>query len=81
VAIVFHEADNCAPFPHRVIIRPPRQSKQFGKLVDLPEFRFAVCAECDHLIGRDVPDCDCDQRCHAQAEALELQSLTGYTGR
>jgi hypothetical protein len=56
--ILFHDGDNeHVPFPHRVqVIRDGTE--------------FIVCAECDHWITREVPECSCSQRCHELARII-----------
>jgi hypothetical protein len=79
----FHEADDsCAPFPHRVLIKPARTVIIKGRLknreIIYPRQVFVICAECDHWIVTKIP-CECSQRCHELQEILAslIDSVTG----
>lgn len=67
--IEFHGPDDeCAPFPHRVVILPKKVAIAFRRRVIYPEKRFIICSACDHWINCSFTSCECEYKCHQFAE-------------
>jgi len=71
MAMIFHEADDsCAPFPHRVMVKPARTVPlKREKTLVFTEQVYIFCAQCDHWILTRVR-CDCSYKCHELGELL-----------
>lgn len=65
MSVFFHEqADEHAPHPHRVVILTTA-SKTNPQTVTM-----VICANCDHWIVRDSPECVCEWDCHEIARSV-----------